>query len=267
MKILRSTIAVLLAAAAASFAETTYFTDFDTFDPYLSLSAFTTNDPPPYSDWVTTDLNQRDGLLDENSSWAEYPGDQWGAMGGLGAPSGSSLELWHPVDVSNRFSFTLTFGVTTSGGAYSNDDTFGVTFRATDNTALFKVLFVPEPTDPNNTLRTTWVSGTTSTNTNIYLSRNAKYIIGVVGDLDAGDFTTVISSTVTMTSGTFSGTMDATGKTLGAAAATWKLQVPGARGNNLMLLNDYNLVPEPSVALGVLVGGALLVLPRRKRSS
>jgi hypothetical protein len=61
--------------------------------------------------------------------------------------------------------------------------------------------------------------------------------------------------------------MASTGQTLSEAALTWETATPSSPGNNMFLFNNYSVIPEPSVFISFLLGGATLILwrPRRKR--
>ena len=281
MKQFRLAILLLLAIAPAGFAQTvTYFTNFDNqtdFPPGQSVSSYTTaqlpaNNPNQDLDWVTSDANQRDDILaSSNNAYSGYSGDSWGAMGGeLGNPSQAEVELYNPVKIGSAFTMSMEFVVTSSTAASGNpiNDTFGLTFRNTSNNLLFQILFTPDAGSPNSLLDVVWNDGGSNSSQQLQIDRNAAYNIQVTGNLAAATFQSTVSVASNPSSqGSFSGSMASTGQTLSAAALTWQTATASAPGNNLLLFNNYSVIPEPSALISFLLGGATLVLwrPRRKR--
>jgi len=268
----------------------TYSTNFDNttdFPAGDTLSSFTTAELPPSNpisnpsynadqnlDWITTNTNSdanpakpTDSILPASSNLAQYPGDQWAIMGGLVglAPSQNTVELWDPVSIANAFNFSMEYDVTESGGVYTNNDAFGVTFRTPTDLLLFQILFVPDTNNPSTVMDVDWNTGGGETSTGITISRNSDYDISVSSSLALGTFTSTISAVGISSSGTFGGTYSNTGQTLGEAGVTWNILNSGNPGNNSIAFNNYSVVPEPSAYVSLVFGSAMLIMWEQMR--
>jgi hypothetical protein len=282
MKSFRISILVFLASVPAVLAQqVTYSSNFDNtteFPAGETLSSYTTAELPANNsdqnlDWITTNTDSdgnpakpTDSILPANSNLAQYSGDQWAIMGGLVglSPSQNTVELWNPVSIKNAFNFSMEYDVTESGGAYTNNDAFGVTFRTPTDLLLFQILFTPDASNPSTVLDVDWNTGSGETSTGLQINRNADYNISVAGNLNLGTFAATISSVGVVSSDSFNGAFSNTGQTLGEAGVTWNI-LNGSAGNNSIAFNNYAVVPEPSAYIGLVLGSVMLMMWQMRR--
>ncbi len=285
-------------APAQAVGEWGYFSNFDSGNTNLSLSYWiqqgdgtytmdkgATSQPSlapadlvfPHA-WVTTDQYQDDGLT---GAWGYYTGDKWAAIGGFGVPSAISTELWSPVNASN-VKFNVDFGITASSPSAPTQDNFKWTVRDTAGNKLFAIAF--KPVDSTTYGLYTENAAGVDAPVALDLTHNAGINIGSIYGLtfttDLANHTysaalTPLNANLTPADValTFGGISLPSATGIGAVAATYELSDPqvtaGAptnSGDNLMLFDNYQVIPEPSTVALCLGGLGLLAAIQRRRN-
>ena len=233
--------------------------------------------------WVTTDALQDDGLATE---WGSYAGDKWAVIGGFGAPSATSTELWSPVKTPFEY-FSVNFGITASSIGQPTNDIFKWTVRDTAGNKLFAITFKYY----DATTYAMYLESATGTQTPLSAGPGLLEAINL-GSIYALSFTTDLqnhsySGTITPLS-SLSAPLDPVAyppfsfgainlpdaTDIGAVAATYVLSDPQLDGSgnptnygdNLMIFNNYQAIPEPSTLALVIGGLGLLTAVQRRRN-
>jgi hypothetical protein len=223
------------------------------------------------SGYITSQqLAGQDGwVIDDNtpnlSFFVNWNGSNAGALGGYhDVPIGTSARLSHPVSLPfAESSFGADFGVIPSTVTFPGRDSFGFSVHNTSGFNLVTIRFQPDTVN-SNLLNITWSTGASSSVTTGWAIEYDGFYHLEMDFAQVGSdiqFGATVSSTNTVT---FNGTLPGlAGETWGSIGSDFVLTT-GTAGDNYMVFDNINVVPEPSMSvfLSVVAMGGLL---RRRR--